>query len=268
MVLPQETTFVGTEGDVHLSVWDNPRARHVVVIAHGYGEHVGRYGHVADALVARGAAVYAADHIGHGRSAGDRVVITDFEHVVDDLHTVVSRARSDHPGLPVVLIGHSMGGLVATRFAQRHGDELAGLVLSGPAVGDMGLSVLLELEEIPEVPIDPDVLSRDPAVGAAYATDPLVWHGAFQRPTVEAWARAHEAVTTGPGFGELPVLWIHGEDDQLVPLATTQPAVERLAGRLARRLYPGARHELFNETNREEVLAEVLGFVDEVTARG
>jgi alpha-beta hydrolase superfamily lysophospholipase len=228
---------------------------------------VGRYAHVAGALGARGAAVYAADHLGHGESEGERVLIGDLELVVDDLRRVVSHAREQHPGLPVVLVGHSMGGLIATRYAQRHGDELAGLVLSAPVVG-LGpvLDSWLAGPEIPDDPIDLAVLSRDPAVGEAYAGDPLVWHGGWKRTTLEALSRANRAVEAGPGFGELPVLYVHGEADELVPLMFAQPVVQALRGSdFTELIVPGARHEVFNELEKEETIAAVAEFAERVT---
>jgi alpha-beta hydrolase superfamily lysophospholipase len=265
----QRTTIKGSEGDVSVRVWDNPDASRVVVLAHGYGEHIGRYGHVADALVKRGAVVYGPDHLGHGRSAGDQVVVTDFERVVDDLRQVVELASDAHPGLPVVLIGHSMGGLIATRYAQRHGGELAGLVLSGPAVG-LGpvIQGWLAEPELPSDPIDLAVLSRDPAVGEAYAADPLVWHGGWKRPTLEAFVKADEAIAAGLGFGSLPVFYVHGQADELVPLVLAQPVVQALKGDdFTETVVPEARHEVFNETNRDETIGAVADFVDRVTQR-
>src|SRR5699024_11508985 len=98
---------------------------------------------------AAGAAVVAADHAGHGRSDGERVLIGDFEPVVEDLHLVVQYATAQHPGLPVVLIGHSMGGLIAARYTQLHADAVAATVLSGPVLGSWAIvDQLLELEEI------------------------------------------------------------------------------------------------------------------------
>src|SRR5690625_7359025 len=88
----------------------------IAVLCHGYGEHIGRYDWVARTLNEAGAAVYGADHAGHGRSAGPRVLIADFEPVVEDLHRVVEYARTRHPGLPTLLIGHSMGGMIAARY--------------------------------------------------------------------------------------------------------------------------------------------------------
>lgn len=267
MTQVSERALQGGECRLHAAVWDNPSARHVVVLAHGYGEHIGRYGHVAEALVGRGAAVYGLDHAGHGRSEGERCSIRDFGVLVDDVHRVVRMAQDEHPGLPIVLVGHSMGGLIATLYAQKYGSELAGLVLSGPAVGDIGAEALLGLDELPEIPIDPSVLSRDDAVGHAYAEDPLVYHGGFKRETLQGFLDGHRAAANGPGFGDLPTLWIHGGDDALVPIDITRPVIEKLAGSdFTETIYPGARHEVFNETNRDEVIGDVGEFVARVTA--
>jgi alpha-beta hydrolase superfamily lysophospholipase len=238
----------------------------VALLAHGYGEHVGRYEHVASMLVGLGAVVYAPDHLGHGRSAGEPALVEDIEVLVSDLHTVADRARADHPDLPVALIGHSMGGLIATRFAQRYGAELAALVLSGPLIGgNPAFELLLGMDPIPEIPIDPSMLSRDPAVGAAYAADPLVYHGPFHRATVLAFAGSAERVASGGSLGELPTLWLHGGNDQLVPYGVTAEAMERVKGTSLRHtVYDGAAHEVFNETNSDEVLAEVAGFLTDV----
>lgn len=109
------------------------------------------------------------------------------------------------------------------------------------------------------------MLSRDPAVGAAYAADPLVWHGPMKRPTVEAFARALETVSQGGAVGRLPLLWLHGEQDRLVPLAGSRVGVEALSGgRLTERVHAGARHEVFHETDKALVFADVTRFLDEV----
>ncbi|WP_405650225.1 alpha/beta hydrolase [Streptomyces sp. NBC_00019] len=246
--------------------WPHPQPRHLALMVHGYGEHIGRYEELAGVLHRHGAAVFGPDHRGHGKSAGERVLVEDFEDVVTDVHTVADFARAAHPGLPVVLIGHSMGGLISARFAQRHGTELTALVLSGPVIGDWELPrQLIALDEIPDTPISPASLSRDPAVGAAYVADPLVWHGPMKRPTVESFLRTLETVAKGGDIGGLPLLWLHGDDDRLVPLAGSRVGVEQLSGGvLTERIYPGARHEVFNETNRAEVLADLTRFLDGV----
>ena len=261
-------TFEGTRGPIVVHVWEDASPRRIVLLAHGYGEHSGRYGHVADALVDRGAAVWSPDHLGHGLSGGDRAVIVDFDEAVGDLHHAASMARGAHPSLPVVLIGHSMGGLIATRYAQLHREDLVGLVLSGPLIGRHEFAeVLLGLPELPEIALDPGTLSRDPAVGEAYAADPLVHHGPFKRPMLAAMRAAFAAVDAGPGLGDLPTLYVHGSEDTLVPIEATRPAIEHLRGsNFTERVYEGAKHEVFNEINRQEVLDLVGDFVDRVTA--
>ena len=237
----------------------------LVVLVHGYGEHIGRYEHVAEALAEDGAVVYGPDHIGHGLSEGERAVIGDFENVGDDLHAVSELARQRHLGIPVVLIGHSMGGLIAARYAQRFGDELSGLVLSGPAVGlHPVLGHWLETEA-PSDPIDVAVLSRDPATGEAYAADPLVYHGGWKEPMLRSFKAACEKVEAGGGFGALPTFYVHGEEDQLVPLVLAQPAVHALKGSdFTERIVPGARHEVFNETDKDETIKLVAAFAERV----
>lgn len=262
----REHALTGSHGSIAVREWPRERPRYVALVVHGYGEHAGRYEEPAGVLVGHGAAVFAPDHLGHGRSAGERVLVEDFEDVVGDVHLAAELARSAHPGVPVVLIGHSMGGLISARYAQRYGDELAALVLSGPVIGAWELpGMLLALDEIPDTPVSPASLSRDPAVGAAYLADPLVWHGPMKRPTVEAFARTLETVAKGGDVGRLPLLWLHGDDDRLVPPDGSRVGVERLGGgSLTERIYPGARHEVFNETNRAEVFADLTRFLDSV----
>ena len=259
-------TLTGHAGALMGRSWLTQHPRWVAVIAHGYGEHTGRYDWVAARLNAAGASVHAADHVGHGRSDGQRVLIGDYEPVVEDLHLVVQHAAAQHPGLPVVLIGHSMGGLIAARYTQLHADALVATVLSGPVLGSWGtVDQLLAFEEIPSTPIDPATLSRDPAVGADYAKDPLVWHGDFLRPTLEGLQQAMRTVTDAGSVGEHPLLYLHGEDDRLVPLPASWEGLLELRGpRTFTKTYPGAQHEIFNETNRDEVLADVIGFVEGV----
>ncbi|AZQ39012.1 alpha/beta hydrolase [Streptomyces cyaneochromogenes] len=260
----REHALAGSRGSIVVREWPTPRPRYVALLAHGYGEHVGRYAEVAEVLAGHGAAVFGPDHVGHGKSAGERVVIEDFEDVVADVHAVAELARAAHPGVPVVMIGHSMGGLIAARFAQLHGAELTALVLSGPVIGDWELPRrLLALDTIPDTPINPAALSRDPEVGAAYAADPLVWHGPMKRPTVEAFARMLDTVSESGGIGRVPLLWLHGDDDRLVPLPGSRTGIEELRGEeLTKRVYAGARHEVFHETNKAEVFGDLIQFLD------
>ena len=140
---------------------------------------------------------------------------------------------------------------------------LDALVISAPVIGgNPEIEALLGMDPIPEVPIPPEALSRDPEVGRAYAEDPLVYHGPFKRATLESMFGAVRDVNEGPSLGALPTLWIHGEHDGLAPLEATREAVGRIRGdRLEEHVYPGAMHEVLNETNKDEVLADVEAFL-------
>ncbi|EWT03297.1 lysophospholipase [Intrasporangium oryzae NRRL B-24470] len=262
-----EGTIVGRRWQRDTDGADGPSGgdpTYIALIVHGYGEHCGRYAHVARRLVDDGAVVYAVDHVGHGRSEGERALIDDIETVCEDVHLLEGLARGEHPTLPLVLIGHSMGGLIAARYAQRWGDGLACIVLSGPVIGTWApLDGLLAADVIPDVPIDPAVLSRDPAVGQAYLDDELVWHGSFKRATLESLRHAMGNVRAS-GPVDDPLLWIHGEEDRLVPIAGSRIGWRDLKGRhSSAKSYPGARHEIFNETNQDEVIGDVVAFIHE-----
>jgi alpha-beta hydrolase superfamily lysophospholipase len=265
----KDISINGARGTIFVRRWDTNDPQRIVILTHGLGEHSGRYEHVAQRLAADGAVVYAPDHYGHGRSDGERAQIDDVEVLVDDLAKVVALAQGEHPGVPSALLGHSLGGIIVTRLVQRGNHGLSALVLTDPFIGgNPAFEGLLAMDPIPDVPIDPATLSRDPKVGEAYASDPLVYHGPLTRPTLEAIFAAVAAIADGPGLGALPTLWLHGEEDALAPLASTRAAVDRIRGdQLEEQIYPGARHEILNETNREEVLDEVASFLDGVVPR-
>ncbi|XVS65063.1 alpha/beta fold hydrolase [Actinosynnema sp. CA-299493] len=251
-----ESNVPGHAGELAVRTWPNLDADWLAVLVHGYGEHGGRYAHVAEALVRAGALVVAADLVGHGRSEGERALVEDYDGLVADLSAAVSSAASD---LPTVVVGHGEGGLVAARYAQSN--PLAALVLSAPVLGTWEGLDRLGSEDAGE-PLDPRLLSRDPEVGKRYASDPLVWHGPYKRESLQALERALDEVNYGPSLEHLPTLWLHGDADELVPAADTRTGTDRLRGLLfEERVYPGARHEVFNETNSDEVLADVVAFV-------
>ncbi len=263
MAQASQWQFDGARERVTVREWTSGAPSWIAVLVHGYAEHAARYDAVADVLVTVGATVSAPDHIGHGRTGGTRGLVPDFEEVVRDVRAVCDRARGQHPGLPLVVLGHSMGGGIAARCAQEFGHELAALVLSGPVLSAWASPrALLAQDPIPESPLDPTALSRDPEVGRVYAVDPLVYRGPFLREMLVAWQRLLDSLAAGRPLGALPALWLHGDDDPLVPLADARTGIERLGlDAVQERIYPGARHEVFNETNRDEVLGDLVAFV-------
>lgn len=253
----------GQKGELACYIWPVQEPRFLALLLHGYGEHLGRYHHVAAALNAIGGYVFGPDHQGHGLSQGERVLIEDFEDVNLDVNQVVQTLRAQRPELPLVVIGHSMGGMIAARYVQRHPGSVNALVLSGPLLGvRTQIGEMASLTEIPETPLDITKLSRDPAVGDAYQQDKLVWHGPFKRPTVQAIREHLLRIDRSRRLGQIPLLWMHGEDDAIVPLTETEAGIERLRGsHFGRKIWPGARHEIFNETNQQQVLKHMTNFI-------
>jgi alpha-beta hydrolase superfamily lysophospholipase len=262
----REATFDGSEGTVFYRAWQpSASPRRIVLVVHGYAEHSGRYAHLAAALTAAQCAVYAQDHIGHGRSDGERALITDFDNVVSDLHTLARIAAAENPDLLTLLIGHSMGGLLASRYAQHH-PGVAGLVLLGAVIGDWAWARdTLAQAYMPDPPTDWSGMSRDPRIVQQYSTDPLVYRGRYKRPLLEAEMRALDGFNAEINVLTMPVLLLHGSDDPFVDFRTSlQTAATLPTPDLTVRIFPGARHELVNETNHNEVIDEIRRFLERI----
>ena len=240
----------------------------VIVVAHGLGEHSSRYQWFAERLAADGRAVYAIDHRGHGRSGGPRANVERFAHVVSDFSTFAGRAQRQHPGVPVFLFGHSMGGAIAFASAARVQDSLSGLVLSGPALsaGDAvpplrWLAARLCSLVAPNtgaLKLPAAAVSRDRAVVRAYESDPLVMHEAIPARTV---VELLQAMQTFPALARqlrLPVLIQHGTADALVPMEAARAVHQAMASKdRVFRPYEGLYHEIYNEPEREQVLGDL-----------
>jgi alpha-beta hydrolase superfamily lysophospholipase len=249
----------------------------VVVIAHGAGEHSGRYEHVAERLVGEGYAVYAVDHRGHGRSAGPRAYIDRMDNVVADLDRVVLRAREDHPGVPLFLLGHSMGGTVSLCYALRHQDRLDGLVLSGPlaaleaappALRMVARTLSVLIPRLPVIGVDSSLVSRDPAVVEAYNADPLVHHGKLSARTAAELGAAIESFESRVPEIKLPTLILYGAADGICPTEGSVMLGRRIgASEVTVKSYPGLYHEILNEPEREQVMDDLCAWLrDHVTS--
>lgn len=241
-------------------------ARAVVLIVHGISEHSGRYEAVAQQLAAAGFHVVAYDHRGHGQSAGRRTYVDSFDELVDDLEDHLREVRK--LGLPVVLLGHSMGGLIATAYAVSTRPQPHYLVLSAPALGAevpswqrVGAPYVSNLAPklfLPS-PMPTSVLSRDPDVIEAYEQDPLIKPGATARMGAEL-LRTMETVGAQLANISVPTLVVHGADDELVPAAASVP-IDDVAG-VERWELPGLRHEIFNEPEGPSVLTDVINWIN------
>jgi acylglycerol lipase len=248
----------------------DPRA--VVVIAHGAGEHVGRYEHVATRLVSERYAVYGLDHRGHGHSEGPRALVDRLAYTVADLDQFVALAAGEHPGQDVFLLGHSMGGCIAIKYAISHQDRLTGLLLSGPlAALDAApapvrvlASVLSALTpKLPLFAVDPSLVSRDPAVVKAYEDDPLVHHGKLPVRTVSELAGAVSSFPDTVSAITIPTLIMYGTDDKLAPPAGSVMLSERIAAADKTLIpYQGLYHEILNEPEQQQVMDDMCAWLN------
>jgi alpha-beta hydrolase superfamily lysophospholipase len=265
----RESSFAGAGGiEIFWQAWlPDGDVSAVVVIAHGAGEHSGRYVHVAQRLTSEGYAVYAIEHRGHGRSQGPRALIDRLDNAVADLDKLVVQASVEQPGAPVFLLGHSMGATIALSYALAHQQRLAGLVLSGPLAAldpapaplrltARALSVLAP--RTPLIGIDASLVSRDAAVVEDYRRDPLVYHGKLPARTVVELAGAIDSFPNAVGAITVPVLIMYGTDDGLCPPRGSVMLSQRI-GSTDRTLvdYAGLYHEILNEPEREQVLGDL-----------
>lgn len=249
----------------------------VLAVVHGYGEHGGRHAWLAEAMTAHGHAVYAYDLRGHGQSSGTRGQIERFDDYLADTALFLDEVRRRQPDKPVVLLGHSLGGLICTRFVEQVREEpgregLAGLILSSPffglafevppvkLLGARILSVLWPGRDIGNTLLAAD-LSHEEAVVEAYVTDPLVHHVATARWAAEMTTAQQAALAGAPGV-TLPLLVLYGDED-VVADPTLSEAFFAAAGAADKTLlrYAGFYHELFNETGRARVFADVAAWI-------
>ena len=261
---------------LRLSIGQSPAEKApkaVVVLVHGYAEHIGRYGHVIETLNKRHYVVFMLDHRGHGESEGERASVEKFAYFVDDLHLLLLKAKERFPNLPCFMVAHSMGGLIATHYALRYEDQLDGLVLSGSAL-QIGHDVPRWLKAIskylakliPNVPLLPNkenVLSRDPTVEPRFQDDPLCYNGKVKvRMGYEMMIASQDALARMSRLS-LPLLIMHGSADEL-----TNPAGSKALYQQARsqdktfKLWPDHFHEIFNELQKEQVIDFMLEWLD------
>ncbi|MFZ0385962.1 MAG: lysophospholipase [Solirubrobacteraceae bacterium] len=244
----------------------------VIVLVHGLGEHSGRYEHVAERLVADGYAVHALDHRGHGRSQGSRAVIDRVDHAVTDLDALVSVAiqHESAASIPILMVGHSMGAMLALRYALDHQHRLDGLAVSGAlasveasaALRIVGHAISAVAPSLGLITLDSSLVSRDPAVVEAYRADPLVHHGkvparsaAEIADTVGAFPRRVHEIT-------IPTLIMYGTEDRLCLPAGSEMLGERIGAADTRVIpYEGLYHEIFNEPEREAVLSDLTAWL-------
>ena len=273
MTRTEDGNFTGARGQVVWRSWlpDGP-VRAAIVLVHGVAEHGGRYGYVGETLATAGFAVFAPDHHGHGRSAGKNANIGSMSEVADDVAAMLSIARAAYPEVPRFLLGHSMGSLIVLYLATRGPLDVAGIVLSAPPL-DIPVGNALQRAAAPVLTrlapglgvlqLDSSTVSRDPAVIRDYDTDPLNYRGKLPVRTGAEILSATKLVKQRLGQLTLPALVLHGTMDTLAAPSGSD-LIERSAASadLTVRRYDGLFHEVFNEPERDQVLADVRGWLD------
>jgi alpha-beta hydrolase superfamily lysophospholipase len=265
-----EGSFEGARSArIYYQSWTPPqKVKAILVIAHGIGEHGGRYTRVADYFMKRNLAVWACDFRGHGRSDGKRGHVDNFDDYLADLGQMIRIARDHSPGVKVFLLGHSLGGLIATLYAEKHAGDLDGLIASGPALREkMKISPVTALmgkvfsSIMPTFTtgtgLDPNLLSHDKDVVKKYVEDPLVHKVATARWFTE-YRRAQEETMRLANEFTLPCLIIQGGADGIIDPDVATELYRRIKGPdKTLKVYDGFYHETFNEIGKESVLADI-----------
>jgi alpha-beta hydrolase superfamily lysophospholipase len=245
--------------------WPAPtRPKAAVALVHGIAEHTGRYDHVAAALNAAGYTMVGVDIRGHGRSGGWPGEISGLDDWIADTKAVLERTRSAAGDRPVFLMGHSLGSLIVAAYVIRAGDEgLTGLVLSSIAV--LAGPALLESMGDPDGQGVPSVaLSRDEAVQRAYDEDPLIFADRVPPEATAAGLEAAIEIYAGAANIRLPVLMFHGSSDEIADPDGARELFENIGSADKQmRFYDGLRHETMNEPEQDEVLADLVAWLDE-----
>ncbi|ULE34835.1 alpha/beta hydrolase [Mycobacterium sp. IDR2000157661] len=269
-----ERSFDGVGGvRIVYDVWTpDTEPRGVVVLCHGYAEHARRYDHVAERFGEAGLLTYALDLRGHGRSGGKRVYLRQIGEYIGDFHGLVGVAAADHPDLPRVVLGHSMGGGVVFTYGVEHPEDYTAMVLSGPAVyaQDAVSSFMIGVAKLvgsilPGLPVEQlptEAVSRDQEVVAAYMADPMVHHGKLPAGIAKALISVGETMPKRAGSLSAPLLVVHGDQDKLIPVAGSRRLLECAGSTDAHlKVYPGLYHEVFNEPERALVLDDVTSWI-------
>ena len=265
----EEALIEGTGGlKLFVRAWrTETRPRGVVVIVHGFKSHSGYYDWPAERLVDNGLAVYAFDLRGHGRSEGERLFAEKISDFTSDVHDVVTVARNDNPGLPIVLLGHSAGGVIACMYVLEHQQELAGFICESFAhevpAPDFALAILKGISHIAPhahlLKLEDDDFSRDPAFVQRMKNDPLIPRMGYPASTVAGLVRADERLKTDFARITLPVLILHGTADQVtMPRGSMRFGERGGSADKTLKLYDGHAHDLLNDVDREVVMADVL----------
>ena len=240
----------------------------VLFLVHGLGEYCGRYTNVFNHFVPLGYAVYGLDHLGHGKSDGEREVVVRFEDYTEPLTTYYNMVKGWQPGKPIFILGHSLGGLITCYYLLNHQADFKGAIISAPAikVSDSISSMTISMGKIlsavaPKagvLALDATGVSRDPEVVKAYINDPLVFHGKTPARLAAEMLKAMKRVTAEVDQITLPFIVIQGGADKLVDPAGAQMLYDKAGSKdKTLKVYAGLYHEVHNEPERATMFKDL-----------
>lgn len=250
----------------------NPKA--AVAIIHGYAEHCNRYAHVAETLAFQGYAVYSYDQRAHGESDGQHTYIESFHDFVDDMELFLKHLDGEIKEMPLFILAHSMGGLVALHSLATNEHEVAGLVLTGPAVAvsedipnwliNLSQPIGQWFPELPTVRVRYQTISHDTGIMAAHDADPLIYRGRIPARTAAELNRAIQDVDSCFENITAPIYIAHGSADRVVPSWASQHLYEKVGSSdKTLQVYDNLYHEILNETCRDAVKTDILTWMEE-----
>ena len=273
-----ESSFEGVGGlKIATRSWKpEGSARAVMILVHGLNAHSGYMVWPGEQFSANGFATYALDHRGRGKSEGERFYVEQLSDYLDDLHTQVGIARSENPGLPVYMLGHSAGGVIATSYVYEHQDEIAGLICHSFAF-DVGLPHLVQLalegigKLLPHVHVfslNNADFSRDPAHVERMNSDPLIHKESQPAETARVLLLASDALKEHMPNFKVPVFIIHGTADKATRPAGSQYFYDHTGSTdKTLKLYEGHYHDLLADLDKEIVMNDILAWLDERVPR-
>ena len=267
-----EETIQGGAGNLFIRAWRPSGApRAVIAICHGFNAHSGMYAWCGEQFAQKGMAAYALDLRGRGKSDGERFYVERFEDYVDDLDKLIEFAKSREPGLPVFLLGHSAGGVIACLYVLEHQSGVAGLICEDFAfevpAPDIALALLKGISHfVPHahaLALKNEDFSRDPQVVQAMNEDPLIAHETQPFATMAAIVRADERLKAAFARITLPVFIIHGTADKAARLSGSRFFHEHTGSKNSTlKLYEGRYHDPLNDIGKEEVLADIVAWIE------
>jgi acylglycerol lipase len=269
-----ERTFNGVGGlRIASRSWRPEGAvRRIVILIHGFNSHSGYMAWPAEQFAANGLAAYALDLRGRGKSEGERFYVEKFSDWLGDVDRLVEIARTENPGLPVYVLGHSVGGVIASSYVFEHQPEIAGLICESFAL-DVGLPHLAQLalegasHLVPHLPVyslKNEIFSRNPDVVAEMNNDPLIANEKQPAETASEVLKAAARLKRNMPNFDVPVFIIHGTDDKATRPEGSRYFYDNVGSEdKTLKLYEGGYHDLLNDVDREVVMADILAWVNE-----